>query len=180
MGATPEQTPKYRHYKPKNLGVVRIDGKDHYLGKFNSPESYEKYHRLLAERYAKGPDISASKTTGTAADTLTIDELCLGYYRHAEKYYRKNGKKTSQVLLIRLSLDVLKRLYAHTLAKDFGPLSLRACQAEFVREGLARRECNRRTNLIKGAFKWGGFSRAGLRSRLAWPASHWRTSERSD
>ena len=24
--------PKYRHYKPKNLGVVRIDGRDHYLG----------------------------------------------------------------------------------------------------------------------------------------------------
>jgi hypothetical protein len=25
--------PKYRHYKPKNLGVVRINGIDEYLGK---------------------------------------------------------------------------------------------------------------------------------------------------
>ena len=41
--------PKYRHYKPKNLGVVRIAGRDHYLGDFNSPESWEKYHRLIAE-----------------------------------------------------------------------------------------------------------------------------------
>jgi len=27
--------PKYRHYKPKNLGVVRLDGKDVYLGKYD-------------------------------------------------------------------------------------------------------------------------------------------------
>ena len=49
MNATTAKDPKYRHYKPKNLGVVRIDGRDHYLGKFNSDESWEKYHRLLAE-----------------------------------------------------------------------------------------------------------------------------------
>src|SRR5271167_2459193 len=55
MSANADHTPKYRHYKPKNLGVVRIDGRAHSLGKFGSPESYEKYHRLLAERYARGP-----------------------------------------------------------------------------------------------------------------------------
>jgi integrase len=156
MATSPERTPKYRHYKPKDLGVVRIDGHDHYLGKFNSPESYEKYHRLLAQRYAQGPGTSSPGQQSRAeSDQLTIDELCLGYYRHAQKYYRKNGKPTIQIRLIRLSLKVLRRLYAHTLAKDFGPLALGACQAEFVRDGLSRRECNRRTNLIKGAFKWG-------------------------
>ncbi len=41
--------PKYRHYRPKDLGVVRLDGRDIYLGAFNSPESWEKYHRLIAE-----------------------------------------------------------------------------------------------------------------------------------
>lgn len=41
--------PKYRHFKPKNLGVVRVDGRDIYLGKYDSPESWEKYHRLIAE-----------------------------------------------------------------------------------------------------------------------------------
>ena len=43
------RTPKYRHYKPKDLAVVRIDGKDQYLGKYGSPESHEKYRRLVAE-----------------------------------------------------------------------------------------------------------------------------------
>ena len=41
--------PKYRHYRPKNLAVVRIDNTDQYLGKYDSPESHEKYHRLIAE-----------------------------------------------------------------------------------------------------------------------------------
>lgn len=45
-------TPKYRHYKPKDLAVVRINGRDHYLGRYNSSESHERYHRFLAERAA--------------------------------------------------------------------------------------------------------------------------------
>jgi hypothetical protein len=32
--------PASRHYKPKNLAVVRIEGKDHYLGSFGSDESH--------------------------------------------------------------------------------------------------------------------------------------------
>ena len=60
MAAQPDHTPKYRHYKPKDLGVVRIDGKDHYLGKFNTPESFEKYHRLLAERFSQGPALPSA------------------------------------------------------------------------------------------------------------------------
>jgi integrase len=156
MSTSSQQNPKYRHYKPKNLGVVRIDGKDHYLGKYNSPESWEKYHRLLAERYSRGPATPApTDQAKSISEILTIEELCRGYYRYAEKYYVKNGKVTNQVRLIRLSLHVLNKLYAGTLAKDFGPLALEACQGEFVRQGLARRECNRRTALIRGAFRWG-------------------------
>ena len=54
MHAVDSHIPKYRHYKPKDLAVVRIDGRDYYLGKFGSPESHEKYHRLLAEWRARG------------------------------------------------------------------------------------------------------------------------------
>ena len=30
MATFPEHNPKYRHYKPKDVGAVRIDGRDHY------------------------------------------------------------------------------------------------------------------------------------------------------
>jgi site-specific recombinase XerD len=149
--------PKYRHYKPKDLAVVRIDGRDHYLGKYGSAESREKYHRLLAERHAgvNVPSVGGKQETASQGDGLRVNKLALSFLRHCENYYVKNGTVTSQVRLVRLSLAVLNRLFAHTLAADFGPLALETCQAEFVRQGLCRNECNRRTKLIRQAFRWG-------------------------
>ena len=47
---TERKPPKYRHFKPRGLAVVRINGRDVYLGPFNSPGSLEKYGgRVLAE-----------------------------------------------------------------------------------------------------------------------------------
>jgi hypothetical protein len=43
--------PSYRRYKPK-LAVFRISGKDLYLGKYDSPESWREYFRLIAEHLA--------------------------------------------------------------------------------------------------------------------------------
>jgi hypothetical protein len=49
MSCRRRRIPKYRHYKPKDLGVVRVDGQDFYLGRYDSSPSWEKYHRLVAE-----------------------------------------------------------------------------------------------------------------------------------
>ena len=155
MPAADRHIPNYRHDKPRDLAVVRIDGHDHYFGMFGSPESYEKYHRLLPERHAHGPELPLSTLeTKAGAENLTISEMVLGYYRHCEQYYVRNGKATNQVRMIRLALKVLDRLYGSTLIREFGPLNLEACQAEFVRQGLSRAECNRRTTSIKHAFRW--------------------------
>ena len=43
--------------------------------------------------------------------------------------------------MIRLALRVLDSLYGSTLVKDFGPVNLKACRADFVRQGLSRGEC---------------------------------------
>ena len=44
------QPPRYRLHKPTGLAVVTFDRKDHYLGRFNSAESLEAYHRLHQRR----------------------------------------------------------------------------------------------------------------------------------
>ncbi|SIO27745.1 hypothetical protein SAMN05444166_3419 [Singulisphaera sp. GP187] len=55
MPKTTASPPKYRHFKPKDLAVVRIDGRDVYLGKYGSSESWERYARVIAEwRYPSG------------------------------------------------------------------------------------------------------------------------------
>lgn len=75
MSQSRRSNPKYRHYQPKNLGVVRIDGKDHYLGRYDSPESWEKYHRLVAEWLSRGTlDIREAPIPPTA---ISVNELLL-------------------------------------------------------------------------------------------------------
>jgi integrase len=147
--------PKYRHYKPKDLAVVRIDGCDYYLGKYDSPESWEKYHRLLAEHAVKGTAAPTVKQDGKpGADDLTVDELLLAYWRHAEAYYRKDDKPTTEVGVIRQVLGVVRELYGHTLAKDFGPLALKACQNAMIERGWSRKSINRQAIRIRAMFKW--------------------------
>ena len=48
----PHRIPKYRHYKPKGLALVVIDGHQYYLGRYGSPESWDEYHRLVKEHRA--------------------------------------------------------------------------------------------------------------------------------
>lgn len=146
--ATPNlRTPSYRHHRPSGQAVVTLDGRDFYLGPHGSAESHAEYNRLLGEWLANGRRLPAVSDT-------TITELVPPYIRHCEQYYVKNGRMTNQVTLIRLAVGVLRRLYGPTFVKDFGPLALKACRAEFVRKGLSRRECNRRTSLIKQFFRW--------------------------
>ena len=71
------RTPQYRHDKPKDLAVVRIDGRDVYLGKYSSPESHEKYWRVVAEWNLTGalPAPSAPPATAPAEVPPTVSEL---------------------------------------------------------------------------------------------------------
>ena len=44
-----QRIPKYQHYNPRKCAKVRIDGRDIYLGPYDSPESHEKYRKVIAE-----------------------------------------------------------------------------------------------------------------------------------
>jgi hypothetical protein len=141
------QQPKYRHYKPKNLAVVRIKGRDHYLGKYNSPESWEKYHRLLAEGGAAPPVADAAGAR--------VDEVILAFMKsHHSHYRRADGTETGELGNFRDSLQPLKGLYGSTLAKDFSPKALKAVRQTMIESGLARGTINQRIGRIVHVFKW--------------------------
>jgi integrase len=148
--------PKYRHFRPKNLGVVRIDGRDHYLGRYDSPESWEKYYRLLAEHAAAGSvaPITARPHEGPADDGPSVAEVILAYYRHAEGYYRReDGTQTAEVENICLALRPLRDLYGSTPARTFGPKALKAIRRSMVDAGLGLRTINQRIARIVRAFR---------------------------
>jgi hypothetical protein len=86
---------------------------------------------------------------------LTIAELAARYLVHAETYYTKHGVATSQLTIVKLTLDVLPRRHAYLEVREFGPLALKGCQDAFVESGLSRGEVNRRVRIIRQVIRWG-------------------------
>ena len=80
--------PAYTHHKPSGQARVRLpDGKGgrrtYYLGPYGSPESRQRYERLIAEWLAQG-----RRTPIEASADLTVTQLCAVFWRHAKQHYR--------------------------------------------------------------------------------------------
>ena len=147
-----KRPPKYRHHKPSGQAVVTLGGHDYYLGKWLSPESRQEYDRLLAEWLTARRQAPAR--AGTAAG-LSLNEIILLYWRHAEGYYRHpDGTPTSEADNVRLALRPLKSLYGHTPATDFDSLALEALREAMVREGHCRNRVNKDVSRVRRLFRW--------------------------
>ena len=145
--------PSYRLHKARNCAVVTINGKNHYLGPYDSPESHEEYARLIAEWKAnrRGKSgVSYPPETGV----LTVNLLVLKYLDWVETYYVKHGKPTAEVNNLSRAASTLKRLYGRTPAQDFGPTELETVQQAMIEEKLARKTINGRTSRIKRLYRW--------------------------
>jgi integrase len=131
---------------------VTLDGRDLYLGRYGSPQSRAEYDRLVAEWLTNGRRLHVS-TTGGGSD-LTINEMLLAYLGHADSYYTKNGRPTKEPEDIRYAIRPLRTLYGHTLARDFGPLALKAVRKSYIDSGLCLNEVNKRVGKVIRVFKW--------------------------
>jgi hypothetical protein len=88
MSSSGRHIPQYRQYKPKDLAVVRIDGRDYYLGKYNSEESREKYHRLIAEWLTNGRQTQPIPSQANEEKrSLSVNDVILAYWRFAKQHY---------------------------------------------------------------------------------------------
>lgn len=143
-----KRKPSYLVHKPTGPARTRIDGKDHYLGVYGSPESRERYEDLVAGWYARNGD--------TTQYTLTIDDLAILYAEHAQEYYRKpNGEQTTDVTSIRHALRPLVRHYGRCRVRDFGPRKLKRVREHLVEAGHCRTNINRMVERMKRMFTWG-------------------------
>ena len=73
-------TSKYRRHRrtrSKGQAFVGLDGERQYLGVYDSPESREAYHRLLAEWSANGRSVS------TPRGDITVVEVSSRYLQYA-------------------------------------------------------------------------------------------------
>jgi integrase len=154
MATRLRKTPSYRRHKPTGQAVVRLDGRDHYLGKFNTPESHERYHRLIAEWLTNGRRPPAADPGRAPAD-LTVNEVLLAFWHHAERHYRApDGTPSGELANFRDAIRPLRRLYGESPAGAFGPLGLKAVRQAMIDSGLSRTTINQRARRIVQVFKW--------------------------
>jgi ABC-type nitrate/sulfonate/bicarbonate transport system substrate-binding protein len=143
--------PKYRQqkYKKGKLAFVELNGHRHYLGKYGSRESKQKYERLLAEWIENG------KNSQVDPNEITVVEVIARFWEHALQHYRRlDGKQTCEVSNFRQSLRPLKELYGDSLSNDFGPLALKAVRQRMIDKGWCRSNVNKCIGRIKHVFKW--------------------------
>ena len=143
--------PKYRRQRSSSgvRAFVELNGDRIYLGPFGSPESKQLYHQLLNEWNANG------RQRAVAPEAITIAELVVLFWQHAKTYYlQPDGRPTSTLGNYRLALRSVRRLYGRTLAKDFGPLALKAVRQAMIDRKWSRGTINQAVNLIRGVFRW--------------------------
>ncbi|MHB1033722.1 MAG: tyrosine-type recombinase/integrase [Pirellulales bacterium] len=144
--------PEYRLHRATGKAIVTLNGRDFYLGPWKSKASLAEFDRLVGEWIASGRQLFRP---ASGPSCLTIIELVAQYWRFAQGYYLKEGKPTGHLPKVKTSLGVLKRLYGHTLAADFGPLALQAIQCRLAQDGLARTYVNDIVGEVKRVFRWG-------------------------
>jgi integrase len=150
-----DKNPKLRRHRASGQGLVTLAGKDHYLGRWpaeakDPPAAVQaEYDRLIAEWRVSGrrrPLVSVAQVPG-----LTVGELILRYWEHAQTYYTNARVRDN----IRLALRPVRRLYEALAAAEFSPKKLKAVRDEMVRSGLSRPVVNSRVGIVKRMIKWG-------------------------
>ena len=161
MARKPNVFPSYLRHN-SGQARIRVNGRDIMLGLYGSDASRVKYGQLIA-KLAGGVPIDpladsqrgrASRHDPEADPGPTVGELCLGFLRHAEIHYVKNGRPTSQLHLIKDAIRLLNELFGVTPAIDFGPLALKAVRAKMVEKGWTRGTVNSAMSRIRRIFKF--------------------------
>lgn len=146
-GSTRE--PSYRRHKASGQAVVTINGRDHYLGAWDSPESRIKYYRLLEAR-VNGESVPAPSSS--PAD-ITCAELCAIYLRWATSHYVKDGEPTTELPNVKRALKALRQTFPALPAREFGTSKMKAVRQQLIADGLCRSTCNRYVAILTRVFR---------------------------
>lgn len=145
--------PSYLFHSPTGQAYTKVwvgsKKQTIYLGPHGSEVSRQEFARIVGEaavHTAKG---------GPPPATLTVNELMAEFRKHADEYYRRaDGTPTNEVVEYRLAARVVRELYGHVPATEFGPLALRAVREKMLAAGLSRKSINGRVDRVKRIWKW--------------------------
>ena len=89
--------------------IVRLDGRDNYLGKYGAPESHDRYQLLIAEWRLQRVEREGQRRDATLGgssvlQTYSIEELIFRYWKFAKTYYVKDGRPSKELLCMKYAL----------------------------------------------------------------------------
>jgi integrase len=161
----PRIIPAYRQRKGYDQAIVTLRdavtkrARDYWLGPYNTPQSRERYHRLIAEWEANQRMLPArAHESEDVTSGPTIVEVIAAYWQHAIVYYR-----TSECGVIKTALRILRQHYGTKCAGKFGPKCLRLVRGVMVagnpdanppRKPWSRKSVNKQIQRIISMFKW--------------------------
>ena len=121
----------YRLHKATGQAVVSIHGKDFYLGKYGSPESKERYQKILQSQ-------------------SSFQRLAEQYLAYAEGYYR-GGKEW---LRIKRAFELFHQAVETIPAGQISKSHLRKFQRFLVDQSVCRRYINQLVGCLLRGVKW--------------------------
>ncbi|TWU27924.1 tyrosine-type recombinase/integrase [Novipirellula artificiosorum] len=141
--------PAYR-YHISGQARVTLDGRDFFLGEYDSPESKAKYFTLLAEYNANGKTMPIATPRQLADAPVTVRCITAEFREYIEVKYANNPhhRRTLQNLCM-----LLEDEYGDVPAAQFGPRKLAELRDLFVASGNNRRYANQQTRSICSIFK---------------------------
>lgn len=144
------RAPAYCLHKASGRAVVRLSGRDFYLGEHGSPESHERYAQLVSKWLSGGRSVLHL----LHPPGVVVAELVEAFDHWAREQYpdAPNGGQRRNILD---ALAPAVQLFASTEVDRFGPMELRAVRQRMLDGGrLARTTINARINRIRFVWRW--------------------------
>ena len=143
--------PSYQLHKSSGQAVVRVNGKDHYLGKHGTEESHQRYKQILADHW-NPPGAQPKQEPASRFQALTVAHLVVEYAKFIKT---KHGDDSSEWKQVRLVLKEIRATYGHLEASEFGPIRFENYRQTLVDRGLSRGVIKRKSNYVLKMFQQG-------------------------
>ena len=126
------RVPSYRYHKATGQAIVVIRRRFYYLGRFGSPESREKYERVIGEYLASGrvqPQAPSAKRS-----RLTVRQLGAAYLQHCRTYYARDGQPTSEYHSIVSLTRKINTVIGEVAAAEVSPSTIEILREKWVED----------------------------------------------
>ena len=134
--------PGYVLHKASGKAVVRIKGKDYYLGRYGSPESKEKYHRLIAESMV-------SPSFGMVKNRVSLCEAIVKFIEFGSGYYTPKENEN-----LHYAMRPMVELLPSLALSDFGVVQYKIIREWWIKRGSSRQYVNSQMKRVLRFAKW--------------------------